>query len=80
MGAGILLKLPKGGTYQEIAEPICKVDIICPKDQIGDIMKLCLDRRGLTYGMFGHVDAGVLHSKNKLTERVNDGFPVLTKS
>lgn len=30
-------------------------------------------------GLGWDFDAGVLHSKNKLTERVNDGFPVLTK-
>ncbi len=31
----------------EIREPVCKVEIIIPKEYIGDIMKLCLDRRGI---------------------------------
>jgi GTP-binding protein LepA len=31
---------------EEIREPICRVEIILPKEYIGDIMKLCLDRRG----------------------------------
>jgi GTP-binding protein LepA len=38
-------ELPRGGTYREIAEPICKVDIICPTESIGAVMKLCSDRR-----------------------------------
>jgi GTP-binding protein LepA len=39
--------LPDPGQIEEIREPICKVDIICPKQYIGDIMKLCLERRGV---------------------------------
>jgi len=38
--------LPDPGVIEEIREPICKVDIILPKQYIGDIMKLCLERRG----------------------------------
>ncbi|MCC6661265.1 MAG: elongation factor 4 [Phycisphaerales bacterium] len=37
--------LPHPGSILEIREPICRVDIMLPKDKIGDIMKLCLDRR-----------------------------------
>jgi len=40
-------ELPKSGTYDEILEPICKVDIILPNDSIGAIMKLCGERRGV---------------------------------
>ncbi|MGE3109039.1 MAG: elongation factor 4 [Phycisphaerales bacterium] len=39
--------LPDPGSIEEIREPICKVDIILPKEYIGDIMKLCLDRRAI---------------------------------
>ncbi|HNB59736.1 MAG TPA: GTP-binding protein [Phycisphaerales bacterium] len=39
--------LPDPSYIEDIREPICKVDIILPKQYIGDIMKLCLDRRGL---------------------------------
>jgi len=38
--------LPNMGQVEEIREPICKVEIMLPKEYIGDIMKLCLDRRG----------------------------------
>ncbi|MFN7441123.1 MAG: translation elongation factor 4 [Phycisphaerales bacterium] len=40
-------ELPKGGTYEEILEPICKVEIICPNTNIGDVLKLCTERRGV---------------------------------
>ncbi len=39
--------LPDPGTIMEIREPICKVDIILPKEYIGDVMKLCLERRAI---------------------------------
>jgi GTP-binding protein LepA len=38
--------LPDMGMVEEIREPICKVDVILPKAYVGDIMKLCMDRRG----------------------------------
>ncbi len=37
--------LPDAGTITEIQEPICRVEIMVPNDCIGDVMKLCLDRR-----------------------------------
>lgn len=39
--------LPDSGLYQELKEPWMKIDILCPADQVGGIMKLCTDRRGL---------------------------------
>ncbi|KAA0215370.1 MAG: elongation factor 4 [Leptolyngbya sp. PLA3] len=39
--------LPDMGQVMEIREPICKVEIMLPKEYIGDVMKLCLDRRGV---------------------------------
>jgi GTP-binding protein LepA len=39
--------LPDMGHIEEIREPVCRVEIMTPKEYIGDIMKLCLDRRGL---------------------------------
>ena len=38
--------LPDGSYVEDIREPIARVDIILPKEYIGDIMKLCMDRRG----------------------------------
>jgi GTP-binding protein LepA len=38
--------LPDPSQILTIKEPICKVDIMTPKEFIGDIMTLCLGRRG----------------------------------
>jgi GTP-binding protein LepA len=39
--------LPNLSNVMEIREPICRVDIMLPKEHIGPVMKLCLDRRGV---------------------------------
>ena len=39
--------LPSLNVVEEIREPLCRVEILVPKEFIGDIMKLCLDRRGI---------------------------------
>jgi GTP-binding protein LepA len=39
--------LPDPSYIEEIREPITRVDVILPREYIGDVMKLCLDRRGL---------------------------------
>jgi GTP-binding protein LepA len=39
--------LPNPSSILEIREPLCRVDIMLPKEHIGPIMKLCLDRRGI---------------------------------
>jgi len=38
--------LPDPSHILEIREPICRVEIMTPKEYIGDMMKLCLERRG----------------------------------
>ncbi|CAG0976913.1 Elongation factor 4 [Phycisphaerales bacterium] len=40
-------ELPNPSTIVEMREPICRLDLMIPKDKIGDIMKLVLDRRGV---------------------------------
>lgn len=40
-------ELPDGSTYTEIQEPWVKTNIFCPSDQVGGVMKLCTDRRGI---------------------------------
>ncbi len=39
--------LPDMSTVKEVREPIVGVEIICPNENIGDIMKLCEARRGI---------------------------------
>lgn len=38
-------EMPRGGTYEQVLEPICKVEVICPNESIGEVMKLCSERR-----------------------------------
>jgi GTP-binding protein LepA len=42
--------LPDAGKIREIREPIVKVEIICPNESIGDLIKLCDSRRGIFKG------------------------------
>ncbi|MBX3356062.1 MAG: translation elongation factor 4 [Phycisphaeraceae bacterium] len=39
--------LPDGSVIHAIREPIVKLEIICPTENIGDLMKLCDARRGI---------------------------------
>ncbi len=39
--------LPDAGTIVSIAEPMCRVNIISPSEFVGEVMKLCLERRGI---------------------------------
>jgi len=39
--------LPEAGNYEEIREPLMKINVLCPKEQVGGIMKLCTERRGI---------------------------------
>ncbi|MEM7630026.1 MAG: translation elongation factor 4 [Planctomycetota bacterium] len=39
--------LPDPSVIEEIREPICQLEIMLPTRNIGDIMKLCLDRRAV---------------------------------
>jgi GTP-binding protein LepA len=43
--------LPDRGRIESIAEPIVKVRILCPSEYIGNVQKLCHDRRGVFNGM-----------------------------
>jgi len=38
-------ELPKGGAYEEILEPICKLELIVPNEFMGAVMGLCTERR-----------------------------------
>ncbi|MBM3992557.1 MAG: elongation factor 4 [Planctomycetes bacterium] len=40
-------KVPDGGQIEEFREPIVKASFLVPSENIGDIMKLCTDRRGV---------------------------------
>ena len=39
--------LPDAGEIIDFLEPICRVEIMIPKEYIGEVMKLCMERRGV---------------------------------
>jgi len=43
--------LPERGRIASIAEPIVRARILCPAEYIGNVQKLCYDRRGVFRGM-----------------------------
>ena len=43
--------LPERGRVASVAEPIVKARIVCPAEYIGNVQKLCHDRRGVFGGM-----------------------------
>jgi len=43
--------LPDRGRIETISEPIVKIRILCPSEYIGNVQKLCHDRRGAFLGM-----------------------------
>jgi GTP-binding protein LepA len=43
--------LPEAGRVETISEPIVKAHIVCPAEFIGNVQKLCHERRGVFKGM-----------------------------
>ncbi len=43
--------LPDRGRIDSISEPIVKARVVCPAEYIGNVQKLCHDRRGIFKGM-----------------------------
>ena len=43
--------LPGAGRIESISEPIVRARILCPAEYIGNVQKLCHDRRGVFQGM-----------------------------
>jgi (R)-2-hydroxyglutarate dehydrogenase len=81
------------GNMQSSSRPIPFVeDTAVPPDHLADYIaefRAALDRRELTYGMFGHVDAGVLHvrpaidmtdpAQESLIREISDEVVALTR-
>jgi GTP-binding protein LepA len=47
--------LPDPSTIESIAEPWVKMEIVCPKDKVGDVMKIVQQRRG-SYKNMSYID------------------------
>ena len=70
-------KLPEPGAIHEIEEPIVRANILVPKDYVGSVITLCVDKRG------SQVDMNFLGSQVSITydlpmiEVVSDFFDTL---
>jgi len=70
--------LPDGSVWKELREPIVKLEIICPTECIGDVMALCMGRRGLYKGQhFLSQNRQILDYEIPLAEIIYDFFDKL---
>ncbi|GAB5496745.1 MAG: translation elongation factor 4 [Phycisphaerales bacterium] len=70
--------LPDMGSIIAIKEPIAKVEVMVPKEYIGDVMKLALDRRGIFTGQTFVSDArDMLTFEIPLAELIYDFYDKL---
>jgi len=70
--------LPALAIYERIEEPIMKVDIVTPKDYIGNIMSLVQDKRGEYLNTeFIDEDMAILHYKMPLIKVIIDFYDQL---
>ena len=44
-------KLPDAGSIDEMREPICEANILVPKEHLGNVISLCVERRGVQRNM-----------------------------
>ncbi len=67
-------KLPENGTVQEIREPIIRANILVPEAYVGNVITLCIEKRGVQKDM-QYVGRQVsLHYEMPLNEVVLDFF------
>ena len=67
--------LPAPGKYERIDEPFIRASIMAPSDCMGDIMKLCTDRRGIQHNVSYISDVRVMLQYDlPLSEVVTDFF------
>jgi len=70
--------LPDGSVWKELREPIVRMEIIVPTESIGDIMKLCGDRRGVYKGQTVISDTRqILHYELPMAEIIYDFYDKL---
>jgi GTP-binding protein LepA len=67
--------MPDPGKIETIEEPYVKATIVTPSEYIGNLMKLCLDRRGI-YKNTEYIDSlrATLHYEMPLSEIIFDFF------
>lgn len=67
-------KLPTGNFIKEIREPIAKANILVPQAHLGNVMTLCIERRGVQKSMLYHGNQVALVYEIPMNEIVLDFF------
>lgn len=67
-------KLPDPGTLEEVREPIVEASILVPKDYVGNVIKLCVERRGVQKNMLYSGSQVQLAYELPMSEVVMDFF------
>ena len=67
-------KLPVLNDIEEIREPISRCNILVPQDYLGDVITLCVEKRGTQVDMVYHGDQVALTYDVPMTEVVFDFF------
>ena len=67
-------ELPAVGEIEEIREPICKADILVPQEYLGNVITLCIEKRGVQTAMSYHGKQVAVSYDLPMAEVVMDFF------
>lgn len=67
-------ELPAVGDIDEIREPICKADILVPQEYLGNVITLCVEKRGVQTAMSYHGKQVAVSYDLPMAEVVMDFF------
>lgn len=67
-------ELPPIGEIEEIREPICKADILVPQEFLGNVITLCIEKRGTQTAMSYHGNQVAVSYDLPMAEVVMDFF------
>ncbi len=67
-------ELPAVGEIDEIREPICKADILVPQEYLGNVITLCIEKRGVQKSMSYHGNQVAVSYDMPMAEVVMDFF------
>jgi GTP-binding protein LepA len=67
-------EFPAIGEIAEIREPICKADILVPQEYLGNVITLCVEKRGVQKAMSYHGNQVAVSYELPMAEVVMDFF------
>ncbi|KPL28044.1 MAG: elongation factor 4 [Acidithiobacillales bacterium SM1_46] len=67
-------KLPEAAAIEEFREPIIRATILVPQDYVGDVIGLCVEKRGIQRNMIYHGRQAIITYELPLNEVVLDFF------